>query len=117
MAQFNKVFLIGNLTRDPEVRYTPKGGHVTLRCGLRAMADAARVFLEVEDDGPGVSEPVRPRLLERFYRMPGTPGDGNGLGLAIANEIARVHHSQLQIKSGAQGRGLRCSLLLEPVRE
>jgi len=108
--------LLSNLV-DNAVRYTPKGGHVTLRCGLRAMADAARVFLEVEDDGPGVSEPVRPRLLERFYRMPGTPGDGNGLGLAIANEIARVHHSQLQIKSGAQGRGLRCSLLLEPVRE
>ncbi len=28
MAQFNKVFLIGNLTRDPEVRYTPKGSAV-----------------------------------------------------------------------------------------
>lgn len=28
MAQLNKVFLIGNLTRDPEVRYTPKGSAV-----------------------------------------------------------------------------------------
>ncbi len=28
MAQLNKVFLIGNLTRDPEVRYTPKGAAV-----------------------------------------------------------------------------------------
>jgi single-strand DNA-binding protein len=25
MANFNKVILIGNLTRDPELRYTPKG--------------------------------------------------------------------------------------------
>src|SRR5438093_12345241 len=25
MANFNKVLLMGNLTRDPEVRYTPKG--------------------------------------------------------------------------------------------
>ena len=25
MANFNKVFLMGNLTRDPELRYTPKG--------------------------------------------------------------------------------------------
>lgn len=28
MASFNKVILLGNLTRDPEVRYTPKGGAV-----------------------------------------------------------------------------------------
>jgi single-strand DNA-binding protein len=28
MASFNKVFLLGNLTRDPEVRYTPKGSAV-----------------------------------------------------------------------------------------
>jgi single-strand DNA-binding protein len=29
MASFNKVILLGNLTRDPEVRYTPKGTAVT----------------------------------------------------------------------------------------
>jgi single-strand DNA-binding protein len=28
MANFNKVILVGNLTRDPEVRYTPKGSAV-----------------------------------------------------------------------------------------
>jgi two-component system sensor histidine kinase TctE len=56
-------------------------------------------------------------MRERFYRVPGTPGEGNGLGLAIADEIALVHRSQLQINAGAQGRGLRCTLLLEAVRE
>ncbi|PYJ80094.1 MAG: single-stranded DNA-binding protein, partial [Verrucomicrobia bacterium] len=25
MASFNKIILMGNLTRDPELRYTPKG--------------------------------------------------------------------------------------------
>lgn len=108
--------LLANLV-DNAVRYTPPGGHVTLRCGLQSGADATQVFLEVEDDGPGVPEPERARMLERFYRLPGSPGDGNGLGLAIADEIARVHHSLLQIRSGAQGRGLRCTLLLEAVRE
>jgi two-component system sensor histidine kinase TctE len=56
-------------------------------------------------------------MLQRFYRLPGSPGDGNGLGLAIADEISRVHRSQLQITSGANGRGLCCTLRLEPVRE
>jgi two-component system sensor histidine kinase TctE len=110
--------LLANLV-DNALRYTPAGGHVTLRCGPQAgpEAGAARVVLEVEDDGPGVPEPERERLRERFYRLPGSPGEGNGLGLAIADEIARVHHSLLQIGSGAQGRGLRCSLVLDAVRE
>ena len=107
---------------DNAVRYSPPGSHVTLRCGQRAMAAtaAATVFLEVEDDGPGVPRAERARVRERFYRVPGSPGDGNGLGLAIADEIARVHHSPLQLHSGAGGRGLRCTLWLEsaePVRE
>ena len=33
MPSFNKVILIGNLTRDPELRYTPKGTAVA-RIGL-----------------------------------------------------------------------------------
>jgi two-component system sensor histidine kinase TctE len=110
--------LLSNLV-DNAVRYTPAGGHVTLRCGLRRTdgKEVEQAFLEVEDDGPGVPEPERARLLERFYRVPGTSGEGNGLGLAIADEIARVHGSQLQIGAGAQGCGLRCTLWLEAVRE
>lgn len=104
--------LLTNLV-DNAVRYTPAGGHVTLRCGMHLD----QAFLEVEDDGPGVPEAERARMKERFYRLPGSPGDGNGLGLAIADEISHVHRSQLQIASGAKGRGLRCTLALEPVRE
>jgi two-component system sensor histidine kinase TctE len=110
--------LLVNLV-DNAVRYTQAGGQVTLRCGLRSIPAnaAAFCFLEVEDDGPGVPPQEHLRMRERFYRVPGTPGEGNGLGLAIADEIARVHGSQLQIDTGARGRGLRCMVLLEPVRE
>jgi two-component system sensor histidine kinase TctE len=43
----------------------------------------------------------------------GTGGEGNGLGLAIAQEIARVHHSELELRPGAGGLGLKASVLLE----
>lgn len=109
--------LLANLV-DNAVRYTQEGGHVTLRCGQRSTGSGTpQAFLEVEDDGPGVPRQERARMLERFYRLPGSPGEGNGLGLAIADEIARVHRSQLHISAAAQGHGLRCTLLLEPVRE
>lgn len=97
--------LLSNLV-DNAVKYTPAGGTVTIRCGPTEGGH----FLEVEDDGPGVAPAERPRVLERFYRVRGTQGEGNGLGLAIADEIARVHHSHLVLQSGAAGRGLQVSL-------
>lgn len=99
--------LLSNLV-DNAIKYTPEGGTVTLRCGV----SAGHAFLEVEDDGPGVPESERGRVLERFYRVQGTAGEGNGLGLAIAQEIARVHHSVLELGSGAGRRGLRVRLPL-----
>ena len=96
---------------DNALKYTPRGGHVTLRCGLRG-SPVALPFLEVEDNGPGLPPEERGRVLERFYRVPGSVGDGSGLGLAIADEIARVHHSQLHMTEGPGGVGLRISLAL-----
>jgi two-component system sensor histidine kinase TctE len=97
--------LLSNLV-DNAVKYTDEGGTVTIRCGRRDQ----QAVLEVEDDGPGVASAEMPRVLERFYRVQGTQGEGNGLGLAIAEEIARVHHSHLQLQPGNGGRGLKVTL-------
>ncbi len=94
--------LIGNLI-DNALKYTPRGGHVTVRSGV----DAGHPYVEVEDDGPGIPEQERQRVRERFYRRPGAPGIGAGLGLAIVDEIARVHQGNFSIGSGAHGSGAR----------
>jgi two-component system sensor histidine kinase TctE len=99
--------LLANLV-DNAVKYSAEGGAVTIRCGRRAGV----AFLEVEDDGPGVAASELPRILERFYRVQGTQGEGNGLGLAIAEEIARAHRSHLGLQPGAGGRGLKVTLPL-----
>jgi len=104
--------LLGNLV-DNAVKYTAPGGTVTIRCGpleAQGAAGEAQVFLEVEDDGPGIPAAERARVLERFYRVPGTGGEGNGLGLAIADEIARAHRAQLTLEAAGSRDGVACGL-------
>lgn len=82
--------LIGNLV-DNAIRYGRAGGEVTL--GVRL--NPTTIF--VQDDGPGIAAAERERVLDPFYRSPQSSGDGCGLGLAIAREIAARHGTCLQI--------------------
>jgi len=94
--------LLGNLV-DNALAYTPRDGRITVRSG----AGGSTAWLEVEDDGPGIPVEHRLRVRERFMRLPGSPGDGCGLGLAIIDEIARVHDAEFTLDTGADGHGLR----------
>ena len=89
---------LANLVHNA-LEYSPRGGRVTVRTGRRN----GHAFLEVEDDGPGIAPPERERVVERFYRVPGTPGTGSGLGLAIVREIAAGHGANLAILDSAAG--------------
>ena len=89
------------------LEYTQRGGHVTVRTGLHE----GRPVLEIEDDGPGIPDAERERVLERFYRVAGSGGSGSGLGLAIVREIALAHGAELALDAGVHGRGCRATLL------
>jgi two-component system sensor histidine kinase TctE len=82
--------LIGNLV-DNAIRYGRVGGEVTL--GMHP--NPTTIF--VEDDGPGIAPAEREQVLEPFYRSPHNVGEGCGLGLTIAREIAARHGARLQI--------------------
>lgn len=72
------------------------------------------VELSVDDDGPGVPEPDRERVFERFTRLDDARArqdGGTGLGLAIAKDIAHAHGGTLTIHSSARG-GARVLLRL-----
>jgi two-component system sensor histidine kinase TctE len=90
---------------DNAIRYVPPGGHVTVRCGV----SDGRAYLEVEDDGPGIPPDQRQAVRRRFYRLPNSPGSGCGLGLAIADEVARLHGANLEI-GDCDGVGTRVRL-------
>jgi two-component system sensor histidine kinase TctE len=96
---------LSNLVHNA-IEYSQGGGRVTVRTGQRAGAS----FAEVEDDGPGIAPQERERVLERFYRVPGTPGTGSGLGLAIVREIAAGHGARIELGEGTGARGCRVEL-------
>ena len=93
---------LANLVHNA-IEYSHRGGRITVRTGRRG----GQSFAEVEDEGPGVPPHERERVLERFYRVPGTLGTGSGLGLAIVREIAAGHDARIDIGDAGTGEGSR----------
>ncbi|SCU99291.1 Sensor protein QseC [Cupriavidus necator] len=97
MVQGNRLMLTEMLNNllDNAIRYTPRGGHATVRVSADAFEPFA--YLDVEDTGPGIAPAERERVMERFYRVLGTNTEGSGLGLAIVREIVQQHGGDVQI--------------------
>lgn len=91
--------LVSNLV-DNAIRYTPAGGHVTVRLGTGGGA-----ILEVEDNGTGIPVAERALVFERFYRVLGSSETGSGIGLAIVLEIATRHGASVEIMTPPGGVG------------
>ena len=89
---------------DNAVRYTPAGGRVDV--SVESTGSPARAVLKVVDNGPGIPPEERVRVLDRFYRRPGTSPPGSGLGMAIVKAIADAHSAALELASGPGDRGL-----------
>jgi signal transduction histidine kinase len=73
--------------------------------------DGGFVRLDVSDDGHGMSRQDAERAVERFYRAPGSNGDGFGLGLPIVREVVRAMEGTLSIDS-TPGQGTTVSIVL-----
>jgi len=85
---------------DNAVKYTPRGGTVTVR--LTRGGDTAS--LSVADSGPGIAEADRSRVLQRFTRLDQARSQpGNGLGLALVNAVTLQHHGRLTLGDNAPG--------------
>jgi two-component system sensor histidine kinase TctE len=93
---------------DNALRYTPRGGTVT----LQATAVGERVELTVVDTGPGIAAELRDRVFERFFRVDPTRHDGTGLGLSIVREAAATCRAEVRLESPAVG-GLCVAVVFE----
>jgi len=100
-----------NLTLNAVQALSADGhGRVVIRGGVVPGVSAERVWIAVEDDGPGVAEEDRDRLFQPFFTTR-TAGEGagplSGLGLAVSRAIVEAHGGSLGFEEPESGRGAR----------
>lgn len=87
------------------IKYTPEAGEVEV--SVRAQGRTA--FLEVSDNGIGISDQALPHVFERFFRADKARSrisGGAGLGLAIVKAICDAHGAEIKVSS-KEGDGSR----------
>ncbi|HEX2938282.1 MAG TPA: ATP-binding protein, partial [Ruminiclostridium sp.] len=74
--------------------------------GYELSADYDSVYIRIKDNGQGIDSENQRDIFSRFYRgdKGRTPDGGMGLGLAIADEIVKLHAGSLRVES-EKGRG------------
>lgn len=95
---------------DNVVTHTPRGTHA--RLSLASESGFARIT--VADDGPGLAEADRARVVQAFERAAQAETRGSGLGLAIVQAIVRFHGGTLRLDDARPGLAVRIALPLMP---
>jgi signal transduction histidine kinase len=101
---------------DNAIKYAARDESVpeNAEISIGAVATGTGIELSVSDNGPGIPEADRARVVERFVRLEGSRSrPGSGLGLSLASAVARLHGGTLRLEDHAPG--LRVVLAL-PVK-
>jgi two-component system OmpR family sensor kinase/two-component system sensor histidine kinase QseC len=91
-SEFGLGLIVRNLLANAVAHARPNG---QVEIGTRA--ERGGVVLWVADDGPGIPEPERARMFERFARGKGNDQAGCGLGLSIVKALADAHHANVDL--------------------
>jgi signal transduction histidine kinase len=88
------------------IRYSPKGQEIIVRAlptqeegGPAAASGQPLIRFEVADHGSGIPVEHQAELFEKFFRVPGSPVGGAGLGLFIARGIVQAHDGSIGVTS------------------
>lgn len=87
-----------NLLTNARDALQPGGGTITIRSWQQEMHGGTRVFLSVEDTGPGIPPEILPYIFRPFFTTK-MAGEGTGLGLSIASDIVARHQGKLRAET------------------
>lgn len=92
-----------NLLENAMKYARPEDG-ISGRIDVSLNNEADRVCISVADNGPGIPDGERKRVLERFVRLEKSRSEpGSGLGLSLVNAVARLHGGTFRIEDNAPG--------------
>ncbi len=101
---------------DNAVKYTPKGGRVS----VSAVARNSHVVVSVADTGVGIPPEAKDRIFEPFYRVKGIRTQrqqpASGLGLALTKKLVEAHGGKISFVS-KPGAGSTFTFTLPAVRK
>jgi signal transduction histidine kinase len=101
--------LFANLVENA-LRYSPHDGRIS----LTASQSKQHVAVQVADDGPGIPEQFRAKVLQRFFRLESSRSTpGNGLGLSLVDAIVRLHGAKLELSDAQPGLRATVQFTLE----
>jgi len=111
----DRLVQVGSSLLANAIRFTPRGGHIT----VRARATGDEVSLSVSDDGEGIAAGLLPHVFDTFVqgerRLDRARG-GLGLGLAIVRGIVVAHGGRVSAASEGIGRSSAVSVVLPRAR-
>lgn len=77
--------------------YSPPQSEITVDVNKREN----ELIIDVTDKGPGVQKEHVPHIFEKFYRLPGSPAGGLGLGLSITKNLIELHGGRIEVRNNA----------------
>ena len=92
---------------DNAVKYTPLKGTIT----VSVTTENHHITCIIADNGPGIPEAYREKVKARFFRLDESRHEaGTGLGMSLADAVAKLHNGELRLEDNAPG--LRAILIL-----
>lgn len=104
-ADSPKIEKVVNNLLSNAFKFTPQGGHVTLKAYPEPSDGREMAVIQVEDDGIGIPTEEQTHIFERFHQASSHKGNtGSGIGLNVAKEYVQMHHGKINVSS-SPGKG------------
>ncbi|MEH6451989.1 MAG: ATP-binding protein [Psychromonas sp.] len=85
---------------DNSIRYSGFGSEMTIKMQHgKDDVNEEMLLISITDNGEKIDDNIRERIFEKFFRADSGKGDGAGLGMAIANDIAEHHNGKVKLQT------------------
>jgi signal transduction histidine kinase len=95
-ADLERISLVFSNFLSNALKYSYRDTEIVL---MARQLNSEFVRFSVINSGPGLSEEEQARVFDKFYRGPGQKGEGAGLGLSIARQVAQAHDGRIGVFS------------------